>query len=140
MNLSLLRNPLHQSAKCVASLVVLFAASALATQAQVVFSPPKNISNSSGNTQAQQIAVDSSGNVNLVWVDTSLGNSEIFFSRSADRGVTFSTPLNVSNDSGDSIFPSIAVDPGGNINLTWTDDTPGFKYDVFFSRSTDAGA
>jgi len=88
--MSLFRNAVYQCAR-LAVFASLLAASALAAQAQVVFSPPKNISNSSGNTQGQQIAVDANGNVNLVWADNSLGNYAIFFSRSSDAGNTFST-------------------------------------------------
>ena len=86
------------------------------------------------------MAVEGNSNIDVVWTDTSLGNSEVFFGRSTDDGATFSTPLNISNDAGESIDPQIAVDPSGNINVAWEDDTPGVQYDVFFSRSTDAGA
>ena len=58
--MSLFRNAGYQCAR-LAVFTSLLAASALAAQAQVVFSPPKNISNSSGNAQAQQIAVDANG-------------------------------------------------------------------------------
>src|SRR5437773_8689036 len=107
-----------------AILISVLAVSAIATRAQVVFSPPKNVSNSSGNAQNQQIAVDSSGKVNVPWVDTSLGNSEVFLSRSADGSATFSTPLNISNDSGKSLEPQIGVDSSGNISVAWADNTP----------------
>ena len=110
------------------------------TDGGVTFTNPHNISGDAGAVTSPRMAVDSSGAINIVWTDTSLGNSEIFFSRSADGGTIFSTPMNISNDAGDSVFPSIAGDASGNINVVWADDTPGIKYDVFFSRSTDAGA
>lgn len=105
----------------------------------VTFTNPQNISGDAGAATGPRIAVDSSGGVSVVWVDTSVGNSEIFFSHSADGGTTFSTPLNISSDAGDSLAPQIAVDPMGNINVAWQDDTPGIRYDIFFSRSSDGG-
>ena len=109
----------------------------------VTFANPQNISGDAGAATGPGMAVDSSGAINIIWTDTSLGNSEIFFSRSADGGTTFSTPLNISNNAGHSVGPSIAVDPSGNINIAWADDTPlgsNRLYDEFFSRSSDAGA
>ena len=79
--------------------------------------------------------MDSSGKVNVPWVDTSLGNSEVFLSRSADGSATFSTPLNISNDSGKCLEPQIGVDSSGSISVAWADNTPsagsGF-FDVLF--------
>lgn len=133
------------SRKCVrlAAFVSLVAASALAVQAQVVFSPPKNISNSSGNTLAQQFqfALDAKGNVNMVWVDNSPGNYVVLFSRSSDGGVTFSAPRNISNNTTStfSFNPKLALDSAGNIFIAWADNSQG-HYANFFSRSADGGA
>ncbi len=103
------------------------------------FSTPKNLSNNAGTSQGAQIAVDSSGNINVVWVDNNPGNQDIFFSGSSDGGTTFSVPKNLSNNTGQSYNPHIAVDPTGDINILWEDTTPG-NVDVFFSRSSDGGA
>src|SRR6266849_2179219 len=51
----------------------------------------------------------------------------------------FSTPKNISNNTGNSLQPRIVVDSSGNINVVWRDDTPG-HFDSFFSRSSDGGA
>src|SRR6266702_1734627 len=114
------------------------------------------------NRARGNIAVDSRGNINVVWDDFTPGNSQIFFSRSTDGGVTFSTPKNLSNlseiffsrstdggvtfsipknlsnNAGFSGSSRIAVDSGGNINVVWEDNTPG-NLDIFFSRSIDGG-
>jgi hypothetical protein len=116
---------------------LVIAASALTVRAQV-FSPPKNLSNTPGNSGSPQIVVDGRGNINVVWNDLTPGNLDIFFIRSTNLGTTFSTPLNLSNNSGTSFSPHMVVDSSGNINVVWTDMTPG-NDDVFFSRSTDGG-
>ena len=114
----------------------------------VTFSAPKNLSNMAGVSAGAQIAVDSGGNVNVVWDNFNATNSDIFFSRSTDGGVSFSVPKNVSNNTGASVFPgvdaatnrgNIAVDSSGNINVVWDDFTPG-NSQIFFSRSTDGSA
>src|SRR2546422_976056 len=130
---------LRQSAKRMPILIPLLAASPLAVQAQVAFSPPQNVSSNPGTSYLSQIAVDSTGSINIVWLDNTPGNYDIFFSRSSDGGATFSTPENLSNDPGDSENPQIVVDSTGNINVVWQDNTPG-NWQILFTRSSDGGA
>ena len=130
---------LRHSAKRMAILIPLLAASPLAVQAQVAFSPPQNVSSNPGTSYLSQIAVDSTGSINIVWLDNTPGNYDIFFSRSSDGGATFSTPENLSNDPGDSENPQIVVDSSGNINVVWQDNTPG-NWQILFTRSSDGGA
>src|SRR2546426_5548687 len=116
------------------------ATSALVAQAQV-FSTPKNISNNTGNSLQPRIAVDSSGNINVVWRDDTLGHFDILFSRSVDGGASFPTPKNLSNNSAGTSLPLIAVDSSGNINVVWDGRVGSLgNVDIFFSRSSDGGA
>src|SRR5947209_2205059 len=109
---------LQHFAKRMAILIFLLAASPLAVQAQVAFSPPTNVSSNPGSSYYEQIAVDSTGGINIVWLDNTPGYYAVFFSRSTDGGATFSTPQNLSNDPAGS-SPQIAVDSSGNINVVW---------------------
>jgi hypothetical protein len=106
----------------------------------VTFSIPKSLSNNVGNSVSPQITVDSTGNIDVAWVNDSPGNFDTFFSRSGDKGATFSAPKDVSNAFGQARSPQLAVDGGGNINVVWADNTPpDFNPDIFFSRSGDGG-
>jgi hypothetical protein len=94
--------------------------------------------------EAPSMALDSCGNINVVWFDDSLGNLAVFFSRSIDGGGSFSVPRNLSGTTTDSRAPQIAADSGGNINVVWEEKTPGspsnnFISDIFFTRSGDGG-
>jgi len=107
----------------------------------ISFSIPKSLSRSVGNSVNAQIAVDLGGNINVVWENNSPGNFDVFYSRSADNGTTFSLPKNLSNDLGHSRNPQIAVDSSGSVNVLWADNIPpNFNTDVFFVRSNDGGA
>src|SRR2546427_11390645 len=49
----------------------------------------------------------------------------------------FSTPLNISNNLGDSILPQIAVS-GNDVYILWNDNATG-KFGIFLTKSTDGG-
>lgn len=110
-----------------------------AFQSIVVVSEP-----SRANAFGTEVAVGPDDNVAVAYyarlVSPDLeSNREIFFTRSTDSGKTYSTPVNVSGNPGQSSFPAIAVEPSGAISIAWEDTSGNNQADVFLSRSTDAG-
>lgn len=104
-----------------------------------------NLSKNAGSSNYPEIAW-SGKNVYVVWQDDSTGNKEIFFSRSTDNGATFLAPINLSNDSKNSVFPKIAV-YGNNVYVVWQDGIASGNPDdqlpdaeILFKASTDNGA
>src|SRR6267154_2717640 len=110
------------------------------TDGGVTFSTPTNLSATMTTAlfSLPQIAVDTAGNINVVW-ESDTGNLAIWFSGSSDGGATFSSPNMVSTNTGGSLNPQIAVDKNGSINVVWEDDIANHS-DISFSRSTDNGA
>jgi glutaredoxin len=95
-----------------------------------------DISSNNGTSELPQIAVQGN-NIYVVWQDNTPGNYDIFFTHSSDNGNSFAPVLNLSNNSGTSELPQIAVQ-GNNIYVVWQDNTPG-NYDILFKRSTNYG-
>src|SRR5579872_7418423 len=86
------------------------------------------------------IATDSSGNIDLAWINT----DGVHFTRSTDGGATFSTPIVVPTDFSKNLQNNLlrmVVDPVGNIDLLWytvldlADTTVAYN----ICRSTDSG-
>src|SRR5712664_242465 len=101
--------------------------------------PPPKISNDLGSSFNARLALDANGNINVAWEDNT-GNRDIFFTRSTGSGTSFSTIVNLSNDSGLSLAAQMAADKNGNLNVVWQDNTPGISQ-IFFSRlPADVGA
>jgi len=98
------------------------------------FSTPLNVSNDSGSSVNPFLTIDAGANIDVAWEDNTPGNQEIFFSRSADSGGTFSAPLDLSNDAGLSLAPDMAADNSGNLNVTWQDGLTSGISQVLFSR------
>ena len=97
----------------------------------------KRLTSNAGVSYAPAIAVDGS-NIYVVWQDNTQGDEEIYFKRSVDGGVTWKNDRRLTNNTGYSQNPAIAVN-GSNIYVVWVDYTPG-NPEIYFKRSVDGGA
>jgi hypothetical protein len=75
--------------------------------------------------------------VHIVWTDERDGNSEIYYKRSVDAGITWSDDIRFTNNDANSKQPSIAVS-GNDIYVVWADDREG-DYEIYFEYSSDGG-
>jgi len=97
----------------------------------------KSLSNNATASFAPAIAVNSS-NIYVVWTDDyTPENQEIYFKKSGDGGITWTTNKRLTYTAGYSYAPAIAVD-GSNIYVVWADDTPG-NCEIYFKKSVDGG-
>src|SRR6185436_12293672 len=69
--------------------------------------------------------------------EIAVGNTEVFFRRSIDNGITWETEQQLSNAIGRSEDPAIAVQ-GSYIHLSWNDKRSGIM-NIYYRRSSDAG-
>jgi hypothetical protein len=96
----------------------------------------KRLTNTAGSSGSPAIAV-SGANIYVIWRDSTLGNGEIYFKRSVDGGVRWTTTKRLTNDEGYSGMPAVAVG-GSNIYLIWNQGVPG-ENSISFKRSVDGG-
>ena len=93
-------------------------------------------------------AEPSNNNVYVAWhsgrvvqhADVKALISDIFFTRSTDNGATFGDIMNLSNYSGWSVDPQIAVSQNNNVYVVWTNNATGneeiiFKKDIVNSNN-----
>src|SRR5918994_5694305 len=107
-----------------------------------VFSNVTNITNNTKDSVYAQIAANDNY-VYVVWQESVTGNSygnnyDIYFKKSADNGTTFSKPINLSNNTGFSEHPQIAVSKNG-IFIIWADNTDSNNTEIMFTKSVDNG-
>jgi hypothetical protein len=73
-----------------------------------------------------------------VWEDTTdTGSGQIMFAKSSDSGATFTIAKSLSNNTGDSTNPNVAIS-GNNVYVVWEDDTAGGS-EIILVRSTNNG-
>jgi len=106
------------------------------------FGSVQNLSNQSRDSTNPNIAVSGS-NLYVVWSGLSTNATadagpEVMLARSADNGATFGSVQNLSNNTGDSTNPNIAVS-GSNLHVVWEDDSSG-NSEIVMLRSTNNGA
>lgn len=98
-----------------------------------------NISNDNYESSHTRIGIDAQNSLDVVWdIALPAGNSKIIFTRSTDRGITWSSQVSVSAEKSDATRPDIAVKSTGELNVVWMENLS--QYDVYFGRSTDNGA
>ena len=90
-----------------------------------------NLSNDSGESSEPQIIADVNGNINVVWMDYTPGNWDIFYAVYSVSG--WSSTYNISSTPTNSIHPRMAVDSNGWVNIVWEEDTPS-KEDIISAR------
>lgn len=100
------------------------------------FTKPTYLTSAKENTGIPKISTDGS-DVYLIWEDNSKGGYEILLDKSADSGVSFGKPVNISNNTGSSGAPQLYVQQN-KIYVVWMDDSEGV-YDIFFTKSDDGG-
>jgi hypothetical protein len=82
--------------------------------------------------------VHGKGNIYLVWEEDYFSKFNVYFSKSLDSGVSFSSPIqvnNVSNKCSPDASPDIEVDDKGDIFISWSDQRD--KNHIYMGYSID---
>lgn len=103
---------------------------------QTGFTNPINISGNVGDSTNPQM-VFSGNSIYIAWIDTTSGNSNIFFTKSTDGGETFDTPINIGITNSEDSISSISHQ-GNNIYITWQGFVSGNPI-IYFTKSVDDG-
>ena len=121
-------------AKTTGKYQIIFAKS---TDGGATFSSPANLSNVTGDSSYPKIA-SSGNNIYVTWSYTTTNKDyDVLFSKSNDGGLTFSVPVNISNNLGDSGLPQMSVSDN-NVYVTWENNGLG-NFEVFVAKSNDNG-
>ena len=86
---------------------------------------PIRLSNGTGLSDQPMPAVDSSGNIHVVWMDRRTGNDEIFYTMLSPAGVALIEDTQLTDDPAMSKRPAIAIDGLGRVHVVWQDQRLG---------------
>ncbi len=106
------------------------------TDAGVNWGADTRLTNNIAYSEFPSVAVSGSV-VHVVWNDNRDGNSEIYYKRSTDGGISWGADTRLTNNSAISEYPSVAVS-GSVVHVVWQDNRDG-NYEIYYKRSTDAG-
>lgn len=102
------------------------------------WSTPVDISSGITESKHPAIAIGPGGDVHVVWEAFTSPNWEILYSRKPVGGV-WTSPVNVSNTSGASNRPAIAVGEDGSLHVVWHDAAAG-DWDILCSTKSADGS
>jgi hypothetical protein len=94
------------------------------------------LTNSMGTSENPSLSV-SGLFVHIVWEDNRDGNYEIYYKRSADGGVNWSSDMRLTNNPSYSSPPSIAASDS-TLHVVWADNRDG-NIEIYYKRSSDSG-
>ncbi|MCK5559011.1 MAG: exo-alpha-sialidase, partial [Thermoplasmata archaeon] len=92
------------------------------------------------NYKNPEMKVHGNGNIYLVWEEDYFSKFNVYFSKSLDSGVSFSSPIqvnNVSNKCSPDASPDVEVDNKGDIFISWSDQRD--KNHIYMGYSIDNG-
>ena len=109
------------------------------TYGGATFDDAINLSNNDGESSSPTISVRGE-NVYVAWSDGTLGSNDafyIFYIKSNDRGITFGSTINLSENIESSFGPALESSQN-NVYIVWGSggSTPG---EIFYKQSTDNG-
>jgi len=91
-----------------------------------------NLSNYSGWSTNPQIAVSQNNTVYVVWTNNAQQKyPQILLTSSTDNGASFDKAINLSNYSGWSTNPQIAVSQNNTVDVVWTNNATGNEETIF---------
>jgi len=114
---------------------------ALAFSSAVMAAQPAAI-NEVAKAENPQIRADKAGCLHMVFEGFDKGSEirDILYSKSTDKGTTWSEPHDISKTPGVSSTPAMAIEKNGAIDVIWRDTTSGeLRPDIYFNRSADSG-
>ena len=98
----------------------------------------KRLTLTSGASKYPVIVVDSSNRLHIFWQDDTPGNGELYYKRSMDSGITWTSSRRLTWTSGTCEWPAAAVDSSGCIHVVWHDYSPA-SLEIYYRHSTDGG-
>ena len=109
------------------------------------FVPNVAVTSGGGIQQMPDMVVGKDGSIYVVWLDASVAEGKIYFSKSTDHGASFEYPVQVSGREANSVSilsggPRIA-EYDGTLYIAWSDQRMGYSYtNIRFTKSEDGGA
>ena len=86
-----------------------------------------------GDSLYPATSIDSSDAIHIVWQDDTPGSDEIYYKKSTDGGITWSSAQRRTSTPGYSEAPAVAIDSGDIIHIVWQCDTPG-NYEIYYKN------
>jgi len=91
------------------------------------------------NRYNPSIAIDNNGNVHMVWYDYRGGDQEIYYKKLDNNGNIIVDDTRLTNYSGPSLNPSIAIDNDNNVHVVWLDYRDGGRRGIYYTKLNNDG-
>lgn len=98
--------------------------------------PDTRLTNASGFSTNSDLSASGSF-IHAVWQDTRDGNSEIFYKKSTNEGITWDADIQLTNLPSSKSLPSV-ITAASIVHIIWQDNRDG-NFEIYYKRSTNNG-
>ncbi len=102
-----------------------------------ILTPPVNLTPKSKRALHPRVALDSKGDLHLVWVDER-GNPEIYYKKLDNEGRVLINEVNLTDNPASSRQPSLAIDANDELHLAWSDFIDD-NFEIYYQRLSSDG-
>ncbi len=106
------------------------------TDAGTTWGVDVRLTNDAGNSWNPTVYASGSI-VHVLWNDTRNGNTQAYYKRSPDGGISWGSDIRLDTAIGDSWHP-VTASTGSLLHAMWCDNRNG-NYEIYYKRSTDLG-
>jgi len=106
------------------------------TDSGMTWSKTKRLTWMDNGSYRPDLAVDPSANLHLVWYDENPSLYVVYYKKSTDGGVSWTSAKRLSWDPGWTAYPNLAVDGSSTLHLVWEDP----NWELSYRKSTDSGS
>jgi hypothetical protein len=97
------------------------------------WSGQQRVASTSGMSLYPDLVLTLGGDVRVVWQDDTSGTYEVYYSGRPPSTSRWSAAVNISNTSGASEYPRLAIDGSAGLHLVWQDNTSG-NMEAYYSN------
>jgi hypothetical protein len=110
----------------------------LAPLSQADWTPAQRLTWTSGESYDPAVAIGPGNAIHVVWRDFTPGNREIYYKRSTDGGIAWTSAQRLTWTAEESRSPAIAVDSSNAVHVVWYEHTYSSQK-IYYKGSTDGG-
>jgi len=97
------------------------------------WSDAKRVTWAGGECFVPAMAIDASNEVHVVWYNVTADDYQLYYKKSTDKGLTWTSAQKLTWGSGTSLDPAMAIDSAGTLHVVWRNAAAG-NFEIYYKN------